>query len=655
MKATKPEAIDHAVTILNIDDNEASLYVKSRLLRSEGYKVIEGSTGSDAIRLAAETKPQLALVDVKLPDISGLEVCRVLKNNVYTKSIMVLLVSALATRSEDKVAGLEDGADGYLMEPADPKELLAMVRALLRLYRQEKALSSQGRLLDMSKDSIFMRDEQDRIIYWNHGAELLYGWGREEAIGKISHELFKTEFATSLEEVRSTLNRDGCWLGELVHITQEGRRITVDSHWSQERDPDGKLGAVLEINTDITERKRAEGALRLLAERQETLLEERTQELTQSQTRLRALAMELSLTEQHERERLARDLHDYLGQLLALSTIKLDMAKKQPMHNSLATLIAEVQEITSNALSYTRTLVSHLYPPVLQRFGLPAALQWLAEQLRLSDFHITIQGKTQISPLPDDWARFLFQAIRELLHNCQKYSHVSEATVVLEQSEESLRITVSDQGIGFAMDSVMDHIPNGTNGFGLFSIRERMLSLGGKFDLIAAPEKGTQVKLVLPLMNVLVALDRNPEASMSSAGRSMEAGRLDCSKLRIIVADDHAMVRQGLCEVLAKYQDIDVVGEASDGEHVIELVNRLQPDVVLMDVTMLGVNGIEATRRIKQNHPSMVVIGMSINNSSEVEEGMKEAGAVAFVNKEVAVEKLYETVRAVRGITISNV
>ena len=135
----------------------------------------------------------------------------------------------------------------------------------------------------------------------------------------------------------------------------------------------------------------------------------------------------------------------------------------------------------------------------------------------------------------------------------------------------------------------------------------------------------------------------------------MTAGRPDYSKLRIIVADDHAMVRQGLCEVLAKYQDIDVVGEASDGEHVIELVNRLQPDVVLMDVTMLGVNGIEATRRIKQNHPSMVVIGMSINNSSEVEEGMKEAGAVAFVNKEVAVEKLYETVRAVRGITISNV
>src|SRR4029079_6371212 len=258
--------------------------------------------------------------------------------------------------------------------------------------------------------------------------------------------------------VRSTLNRDGCWLGELVHITQEGRRITVDSHWSQERDPDGKLGAVLEINTDITERKRAEGALRLLAERQETLLEERTQELTQSQTRLRALAMELSLTEQHERERLARDLHDYLGQLLALSPIKLDMAKKQPMHNSLATLIAEVQEITSNALSYTRTLVSHLYPPVLQKFGLPAALQWLVEQLRLSDFHVTLQVKAQISPLPDDWARFLFQAIRELLHNCQKYSHVSEATVVLEQSDESMSITVSDQGIGFAIDSVMDNI-----------------------------------------------------------------------------------------------------------------------------------------------------------------------------------------------------
>jgi len=651
MKATYPGVSDLAVTILNIDDNEASLYVKSRLLRSEGYNVIEGSTGSDALSLASKTKPQLALVDVKLPDMSGLEVCRALKSNPYTKPIMVLLVSALATRSEDRVAGLEDGADGYLTEPTEPKELLAMVRALLRLHRQEQKLSSQARLLEMTHDIIVMRDTEDRIIYWNRGAESLYGWSQEQALGKISHELFKTECTVPIEEIRATLKRDGHWRGELVHVVREGRRIIVDSHQSQEHDLDGKLGTVLEINTDITERRRGEEALRLseaklreFAGQQENLVGERTRELLQSQTRLRALAMELGLAEQHERERLVRELHDYLGQLLALSQIKLDMAKQQPMDNSLARIVADLGDMMSKALSYTRTLVSHLYPPVLQQFGLPAALQWLADQLRLSDFLVTLRLKTQIAPIPEDQARFLFQSVRELLHNCQKYSHVSNATVALEQMEESLCVTVADEGIGFESDSMIDNAARENKGFGLFSIRERMLSVGGQFNLHAAPGKGTEVKLVLPLRKALKELPIRPPRRTGTEGL-----------VRVIVADDHAMVREGICGVLSKYEDVEVVGKASDGKEAIELANRLQPDVVLMDVTMPGVDGIEATRSIKQKHPSMFVIGLSVHNSQDVEAGMKEAGASAFMTKESAVEKLYETIRAVQGPTRSNV
>jgi len=115
------------------------------------------------------------------------------------------------------------------------------------------------------------------------------------------------------------------------------------------------------------------------------------------------------------------------------------------------------------------------------------------------------------------------------------------------------------------------------------------------------------------------------------------------------------MVREGICGVFSKYEDVEVVGKASDGKEAIELANRLQPDVVLMDVTMPGVDGIEATRSIKQKHPSMFVIGLSVHNSQDVEAGMKEAGASAFMTKESAVEKLYETIRAVQGPTRSNV
>ena len=121
---------------------------------------------------------------------------------------------------------------------------------------------------------------------------------------------------------------------------------------------------------------------------------ERTEELTESQKRLRALAAELNVTEQRERQRLAGDLHDYLAQLLALTRIKLGQAKQQPMQPPLAKIIADVEEVTDKALTYTRTLISQLSPPVLSEFGLPMALQWLTEQMQQHDLSVSLQVKT---------------------------------------------------------------------------------------------------------------------------------------------------------------------------------------------------------------------------------------------------------------------
>jgi PAS domain S-box-containing protein len=646
-------------TILNIDDNAANRYIKTRLLRAAGYLVVEGSTGTEALRLARQAKPQLALVDVKLPDISGLDVCRSLKSDNCTRPIMVLLVSALAVRCEDKVAGLEEGADGYLVEPADPDELLAMVRALLRLYRQEQTLSAQARLLNLSNDSILIRDEQDRIVYWNQGAESLYGWRREEAIGRISRELFQTEYSTPLEQIISTIQCTGRWSGELIHITRDGRQVFIESRWSQEREPGGKPGPILEINSDITERKRAEEALRVseaqlrtIAQHQEQLVEERTRELVQSQIHLRALATELTLAEQHERQRLASELHDYLGQLLALTQIKLDLARRQPMHKSLAIILTDAHDVIDKSLSYTRTLVSQLYPPVLAKFGLPAALQWLVEQLRQDGLVVSLHVKTHMLPLPDDQARLLFGSVRELLRNCKKYSQVSQATVVLEQIKGSLQITVSDQGVGFNPEPVIDRVEKGnsqTSSFGLFSIRERMLSLGGRFDLKATPGKGTEAILILPLIK-MVGEPASREAKTSMPEKEISTpNRLPGARLRILVVDDHTLVRQGICGLLAMYGDIEVVGEAANGEEAIEFSNRLQPDIILMDITMPRLDGIEATRRIKEQHPDIIVIGLSVLNSPQIEAAMKEAGAVALLNKETAVNELYETIKSASG------
>ncbi|WP_323072389.1 ATP-binding response regulator [Mycetohabitans endofungorum] len=134
-----------ATLILNVDDNEGARYVKSRILSHAGFAVIEASTGYDALQAVREREPALVLLDVRLPDISGIEVCKLIKQDAATSSTLVLQTSAAAVQSHDKILALDGGADSYLTEPVDAAELVANVRALLRLHAAEKALREADR------------------------------------------------------------------------------------------------------------------------------------------------------------------------------------------------------------------------------------------------------------------------------------------------------------------------------------------------------------------------------------------------------------------------------------------------------------------------------------------------------------------------------
>ncbi len=397
-------------------------------------------------------------------------------------------------------------------------------------------------------------------------------------------------------------------------------------------------------------------------------VEERTRELTQSQEQLRALAAELNLTEQRERQRLATDLHDYLGQLLALSRMKLGQARQQSMPPPLAKILAEVLDVTDNALAYTRTLISQLSPPILHEFGLPMALQWLAEQMHQRNLAVVLEIKPDFPPLPEELALLLFQSTRELLINCAKHAQVREAAVVVEEMSGWLRITVSDQGKGFDLSAVALRARSDMTapGFGLFSTRERMLSLGGRFEIQTGPGKGTLATLVVPITPRVGPSSsptmEEPEVRPNepflahrhvatnngndhgAAVRVQPAKNANGTTIRVLVADDHAMVRQGLCGLLKEYTEIHVIGEAANGEEAVALAHQLEPDVVLMDITMPKLDGIEATRLIKRKYPAMVVIGLSVHTAGQVEAAMREAGAAAFLNKEVAVDQLYQAI-----------
>jgi signal transduction histidine kinase len=240
--------------------------------------------------------------------------------------------------------------------------------------------------------------------------------------------------------------------------------------------------------------------LRDLAGRLEQIVEERTQELTQSQERLRALAAELNLAEQRERNRLATDLHDHLAQMLVLAKMKLSQARQVPAFLPKGQgLLNEVDDALAQSLTYTRTLVANLAPPALRDFGLLAGLRWLAEQMRFQGLVVSVQTSFELLKLPEDQAILLFQSIRELLINVTKHAQSNQATVSLDHQAGSLRIEVRDTGVGFDPAAAQKHSTQEYSKFGLFSIGERMRALGGTFAVESRPGCGTTARLTLPL------------------------------------------------------------------------------------------------------------------------------------------------------------
>ena len=143
----------------------------------------------------------------------------------------------------------------------DPVAILEINSDITERKRAEEALREKAGLLELTHDTVFVRDMSDRISYWNRGAEELYGWKRKEAIGQVSHQLMQTKFPGPLKAINEELLSTGRWEGELVHTMRDGTQVRVASRWSLQRDEQGRPAAILETNNDITERKRAEEAL----------------------------------------------------------------------------------------------------------------------------------------------------------------------------------------------------------------------------------------------------------------------------------------------------------------------------------------------------------------------------------------------------------
>jgi PAS domain S-box-containing protein len=296
MTSTSRLPFDRRPRILIVDDERQNRQLLEVMLQPEGFHITTAASGEEALARVAKEPPDLILLDVMMPGMDGYQVAGRLKGNLTTKNIPVIMVTALDNRTA-RMLGLNAGAEEFLSKPVDRAELVVRVRNLSRLkasgddrYDQmiegevgsrtgalllrtqtleQKAavLTEQAALLDLAPDAIVVRDMQGGILFWSCGAEAMYGWLSDEALGRSAHDLLQTEYATSLEEAEATLLRQGRWEGEAIHHRRDGTPVAVASRWALQRGPDGAPIRMLTIDNDITGRRLADAERRLLTDR----------------------------------------------------------------------------------------------------------------------------------------------------------------------------------------------------------------------------------------------------------------------------------------------------------------------------------------------------------------------------------------------------
>jgi PAS domain S-box-containing protein len=351
---------------------------------------------------------------------------------------------------------------------------------------------------------VWTRQDDGRVLLslYNQAAVQITRGGIKNFLGIEAQKLFAGQ-PDLVTKINRTMEKGQRLSSELLYHYQS----TAESKWLQVDYVKTAEQSVMVITKDISERKEAEA--KLLA----------------YQEQLRALTSEMVLVEERERRRIASELHDQIGQNLALCKLKVAALEKVPGQDAVREELAVVRRLLECSIQDARSLIFDLSPPVLYELGLAAALEWLAERMQ-EQFHIPFEFESRFQgvELPYDRQVILFQVVRELLMNAGKHSRASRAKLILAHEGPLLKIQVNDDGVGFDTAKVYAPKEQGS-GFGFFSIRERLNYVGGRLEIKSNPGQGSQIILTVPLpaqpigRRPLVGLPAQPFGRRPPGGR----------------------------------------------------------------------------------------------------------------------------------------
>jgi CheY-like chemotaxis protein/two-component sensor histidine kinase len=368
---------------------------------------------------------------------------------------------------------------------------------------------------------------------------------------------------------------------------------------------------------------------------------------------LRNLSGRLLRLQDEERRRISRDLHDVTGQKLALLSMDLssisnrkDIAKNE----EISRLILESIALSNDVNKEIRTLSYLLHPPLLDELGLSSAVEWFAQGFESrTGIVVEVDIPANFVRLAPDAEVALFRIVQESLANVHRYSGSATAYVCARSDGGEVRLEVGDFGKGMAQESKKTDRPSiAPLGVGIQGMRERVRQLSGTLEITSRPGRGTVVTTILPLSNCRAeTFESDPSPEMQNVWTIKEEtieGENRWRK-RVLIADDHDVLRRGIRTMLESDPGLEVCGEAVDGKDALEKTLAQTPDLVILDINMPIMNGLDVLRQIVHQRPQTKVLAFSVHDSKQIVEEILAAGAHGYLSKATAGQNLVHEVR----------
>jgi PAS domain S-box-containing protein len=603
--------------ILNVDDYGPGRYSRSRTLRNAGFEVIEAANGRDALTSLHTHKPQLVVLDVNLPDMSGIDVCRRIKEDPATAHTIVLHLSATSVGVENKVAGLASGCDGYLTEPVDSEELIAHVNALLRLKRAEEELRETNAtlraLFDALPLAVVATDHDSRVTRWSPSAARMFGWSEEDVIGGANPTIPHGAEAEYAGRVARAVAGESIVGFETLMRRKDGATVPVSVSLGPLRTRGGTISGTLSVVEDITARKQAEREMA---------------RLYQEAGRAGRVKDEFLATLSHELRTPLNAMRVWVH-LLRRGEVppdRIDSALEIIERNTTAQVrliedILDVSRIVSGKLRLQ-------YLPVDVRRVVAAAADMVRPLAASKNQEIVVATDDQPALVFGDNQR-LQQVVTNLLSNGVKFTPaggtVSVAVVV---ADDDVSIVVHDTGVGIDVtflphvferfsqaDSTSSRVHGGL-GLGLAIVSHLVELHGGRVQADSPGlGQGSTFTVTLPLGTAIAE-----PAPMRSEERSV-----DLHGLRVLVVDDDPDAREPVEMLLTSCgAQVSVAGCAAEA---VETYTREVPHVLIADLGMPGEDGFALLKRLSAIDPSSAVYAIALSGYAGEEDRARASRA----------------------------